>query len=103
MLSLTAVLSEHDVVGVLGRDITVLVVEIGRVSEQEAVARDTPVPAGDEAAAPTIDAWFEDSADGEPVRSIFVNSSGIDSFFLDPEKVITEWPGLDGRVLEDAR
>ena len=80
-----------------------LVVEIGRVSEQEAVARDTPVPAGDEAAAPTIDAWFEDSADGEPVRSIFVNSSGIDSFFLDPEKVITEWPGLDGRVLEDAR
>jgi hypothetical protein len=30
MLSLTAVLSEHDVVGVLGRDITVLVVEIGR-------------------------------------------------------------------------
>jgi chromosomal replication initiator protein len=80
-----------------------LVVEIGRVSEEEAVARHTPVPAGDEAAAPTIDAWFEDSVDGEPVRSMFINSSGIDSFFLDPEKVITEWPGLDGRVLEDAR
>lgn len=80
-----------------------LVVEIGRVSEEEAVARHTPVPDGDEAAAPTIDAWFEDSVDGEPVRSMFINSSGIDSFFLDPEKVITEWPGLDGRVVEDPR
>jgi chromosomal replication initiation ATPase DnaA len=80
-----------------------LVVEIGRVTEEEAIARHTPVPAGDEAAAPTLDAWFEDVVDGEPVRSVFINSSGIDSFFLDSEKVITEWPGLDGRVLEDPR
>jgi chromosomal replication initiation ATPase DnaA len=80
-----------------------LVVEIGRVSEQEAVARHTPVPDGDEAAAPTIDAWFEEEVDGETVRSAFINSSGIDSFFLDSEKVITEWPGLDGRVVEDPR
>ena len=80
-----------------------LVVEIGRVTEAEAVARHTPVPDGDEAAAPTIDAWFEDAVEGEPVRSAFINSSGIDSFFLDPEKVITEWPGLDGRVVEDPR
>ena len=35
-------------------------VEIGKVSEAEAVARHTPVPDGDEAAAPTIDNWFED-------------------------------------------
>jgi hypothetical protein len=80
-----------------------LVVEIGRVSEEEAVARHTPVPDGDEAAAPTIDAWFEDVVEPEPVRSAFMDSSGIDSFFLDPEKVVTEWPGLDGRVVEDPR
>ena len=80
-----------------------LVVEIGRVSEEEAVARHTPVPDGDEAASPTLDTWFEDVVDGEPVRSAFINSSGIDSFFLDSEKVITEWPGLDGRVVEDTR
>jgi chromosomal replication initiator protein len=82
-----------------------LVVEIGIVSEAEAVARHTPVPDGDEAAAPTIDAWFEDAIDPEtPPRTALVEaSSGIDSFFLDPEKVITEWPGLTGRVVEDPR
>ena len=80
-----------------------LVVEIGRVSEEEAVARHTPVPDGAEAAAPTIDAWFEDSVEGDPFRGVFMNSSGIDSFFLDPEKVVMEWPGLDGRVVEDPR
>lgn len=103
-----------------------LVVEIGRVSEAEAVARHTPVPDGAEAAAPTIDAWFDE---GEPdpaptgvldsYRSHYGpqrsgetsavhsqperHSSGIDSFFLDPEKVVMEWPGLDGRVVEDPR
>jgi chromosomal replication initiation ATPase DnaA len=80
-----------------------LVVEIGRVSEEEAVARHTPVPDGDEAASPTIDAWFEEAVDGDPRRRPFMDSSGIDSFFLDPEKVVTEWPGLDGRVVEDPR
>jgi hypothetical protein len=30
-------------------------------------------------------------------------SSAVDSFFLDPEKVVTDWPGLDGRVIEDPR
>jgi chromosomal replication initiation ATPase DnaA len=81
-----------------------LVVEIGPVSEEEAVARHTPVPEGDEAAAPTIDAWFEDVVvDTEPARSTFMDSSGLDSFFLDPEKVVMEWPGLDGRVVEDPR
>jgi hypothetical protein len=61
------------------------------------------VPDGDEAAAPTIDAWFEDVGDTPSARPAFVDSSGIDSFFLDPEKVVMEWPGLDGRVLEDPR
>jgi chromosomal replication initiation ATPase DnaA len=78
-----------------------LVVEIGRVSEAEAVARHTPVPDGAEAAAPTIDAWFDDGPD--TTRPAFMDSSGIDSYFLDPEKVVMEWPGLDGRVVEDPR
>ena len=80
-----------------------LVVEVGRVSEAEAQARHTPVPEGDEAAAPTIDAWFEDVVDADGGRSPFMDSSGIDSFFMDPEKVVMEWPGLDGRVVEDPR
>jgi len=80
-----------------------LVVEIGRVSEAEAVARHTPVPDGAEAAAPTIDAWFEDVVESDSARPAFMEGSEIDSFFLDPEKVVTEWPGLDGRVVEDPR
>jgi chromosomal replication initiator protein len=82
-----------------------LVVEIGIVTEAEAVARHTPVPDGAEAAAPTIDAWFDDVIDPDtPPRTALVEaSSGVDSFFLDPEKVITEWPGLTGRVVEDPR
>ncbi len=81
-----------------------LVVEIGLVSEAEAVARHTPVPDGAEAAAPTIDAWFEDVIEPDAARPTFMDpASGVDSFFLDPEKVVTEWPGLDGRVVEDLR
>lgn len=80
-----------------------LVVEIGRVSEAEAVARFTPVPDGAEAAAPTIDAWFEDIIEPDAPRTVFMDSPGVDSFFLDPEKVIMDWPGLDGRVVEDPR
>ena len=81
-----------------------LVVEIGKVSEAEAVARHTPVPDGDEAAAPTIDAWFEDAIEPDTPRRTFMDPvSATDSFFLDPEKVVTDWPGQDGRVLEDPR
>ena len=81
-----------------------LVVEIGKVSEAEAVARHTPVPDGDEAAAPTIDNWFEDVIETDQARPAFMDpASGVDSYFLDPEKVITEWPALDGRMVEDPR
>lgn len=85
-----------------------LVVEIGLVSDAEAVARHTPVPDGDEAAAPTIDAWFDESVDHSPngvhdhVPYIEPTAS-VDSFFLDPEKVVTEWLGMDGRIVEDPR
>ena len=82
---------------------TGLVVEIGRVSEAEAEARFTPVPDGAEAAAPTIDAWFEEVIEPDAPRTVFMDSSGVDAFFLDPEKVVMEWPGLDGRVVEDPR
>jgi chromosomal replication initiation ATPase DnaA len=81
-----------------------LVVEIGKVSEAEAVARHTPVPDGAEAAAPTIDNWFEDAIETEQAKPAFMDpASGVDSFFLDPEKVLTEWPALEGRVVEDPR
>lgn len=81
-----------------------LVVEIGRVSEEEAVARHTPVPDGAEAAAPTIDAWFDDVVEPAPARVPWPEaSSNLDAFFLDPEKVVTEWPSMDGRVVEDPR
>ena len=81
-----------------------LVVEIGRVSEEEAVARHTPVPDGAEAAAPTIDAWFDEGVEPDLGRLTFTDApSTIDSFFLDPEKVVADWPGLDGRVIEDPR
>jgi hypothetical protein len=78
---------------------------MGRVSEAEAVARHTPVPDGAEAAAPTIDAWFEEEAPGEVRGSTPYITPGaqVDSFFLDPEKVITEWPTLDGLLVEDPR
>lgn len=80
-----------------------LVVEMGRVSEAEAVARHTPVPDGAEAAAPTIDAWFEDAVEPEPRPVVVEPGVTVDSFFLDPEKVVTEWPSLEGRVVEDPR
>jgi chromosomal replication initiator protein len=83
---------------------TGLVAEIGIVTEAEAVARHTPVPDGAEAAAPTIDAWFDDVIEADEPRPALLDvSSGVDSFFLDPEKVVTEWPGLTGRVVEDPR
>jgi chromosomal replication initiator protein len=82
-----------------------LVVEMGRVSEAEAVARHTPVPDGAEAAAPTIDAWFEEASDEARASTPYITSTtaAVDSFFLDPEKVITEWPSLDGLLVEDPR
>ena len=82
-----------------------LVVELGPVPESERVARRTPVPDGAEAAAPTIDAWFEEAMEAESPNdsAVHVPAGAIDSFFLDPEKVLVDWPGVDGRVLEDLR
>lgn len=81
-----------------------LVVEMGRVSEAEVVARHTPVPDGAEAAAPTIDAWFEEAVEPAPDAAPFMEpTSAVDSFFLDSEKVITEWTAIEGRLVEEPR
>ena len=82
-----------------------LVVELGRVPEAERVARHTPVPDGAEAAAPTIDACFDEEP--APSSASFITPveplGGADTFFLDPEKCVVEWPGTEGRVIEDLR
>jgi hypothetical protein len=75
---------------------------MGRVPEAERVARHTPVPDGAEAAAPTIDAWFDEAAETAPAPA-HVPLGGVDSFFLDPEKCVIDWAGIDGRVSEDPR
>jgi chromosomal replication initiation ATPase DnaA len=83
-----------------------LVVQIGQVTESERVARYTPVPVGAEAAAPTIDAWFDEVIEVTPPGDLgqsLASLGGVDSHFLDPEKCITEWPGIEGRVSEEAR
>jgi chromosomal replication initiator protein len=81
------------------------VVELGGVPEAERVARHTPVPDGAEAAAPTIDAWFDEEAAPHPASFIMpVGPLGeTDTFFLDPEKCVTEWTGAEGRIIEDPR
>lgn len=81
-----------------------LVVEMGRVSEAEVVARHTPVPDGAEAAAPTIDAWFEEAVEPSADATPYIEpTAAVDSFFLDPEKVITEWTSIEGRLVEEPR
>ena len=90
-----------------------LVAHIGRVTEAERIARHTPVPPGDEAASPTIDVPFPTPAEG--IERLVVPQGGValnlvrttpgiaDTFFLDPEKVVTDWPDVDGRVIEEPR
>jgi chromosomal replication initiator protein len=90
-----------------------LVAHLGRVTEAERIARHTPVPPGDEAAAPTIDTPFLTPAEGLDrltaasggmVLDLVRATPGIaDTFFLDPEKVVTDWPDADGRAIEEPR
>lgn len=84
-----------------------LVAEIAAPPMLDRLGRHTPVPDGDEAAAPTIDAAPDPAIRPEPaetdasVAERTVASGALDSFFLDPEKVIAEWPEVTGRVIED--
>ncbi len=86
-----------------------LVAEMGPEQADERFGRDTPVPVGDEAAAPTIDVLL-DRTPTPPVGLEAVDFDAlarephaVDSFFLDAEKVVLDWPGIDGRVVEELR
>lgn len=86
-----------------------LVAELGMVSGSDRWGRETPVHEGDEAAAPNIDAVID--AAFTPVSileqvdfdELARTSAPLDSFFFDTEKVVSDWPNIDGRVLEELR
>lgn len=84
-----------------------LVAELGVVDGVDRWGRSTPVPEGDEAAAPTIDAVLDETlapdegrVDFEPLARA---PQPLDSFFFDAEKVVADWPGIEGRVMEEWR
>lgn len=83
-----------------------LVVEISAPPAVDRLGRLTPVPDGDEAAAPTIDVPESvpllepmDFSSDTPIATPAAGS--IDTFFLDPEKVIADWSDASGRIIED--
>jgi chromosomal replication initiation ATPase DnaA len=81
-----------------------LVVHVGAPPIVDRAGRDTPVPEGDEAAAPTIDGRIEEPTghDAEAgVEAIATSRLALDPFFLDSEKMIVDWPEPDGRLLEE--
>ena len=86
-----------------------LVAEMGIVSGHDRWGRHTPVHEGDEAAAPTIDAVID--AAFTPVSileqvdfdALARTTAPLDSFFFDTEKIVSDWPAIDGRVMEEWR
>lgn len=81
-----------------------LVMEMTAPPLVDRTGRLTPVPKGDEAAAPNIDASLphhDPAEDTVPVDAVPGGSDARDAFFLDPEKVIAEWPDVTGRIIED--
>jgi hypothetical protein len=78
-----------------------LVAEIAAPPMVDRNGRDTPVPDGAEAAAPTIDGGGLRPDPVEPEQPVASVTGRVDRSFLDPEKVITDWPDVAGRVLED--
>lgn len=99
-----------------------LVAELGVVEGVDRWGRTTPVHAGDEAAAPTIDADLDEAlagvlgdetaddagptaAAGDHVdfAALARLPQALDSFFFDAEKVVADWPGVDGRIIEELR
>jgi chromosomal replication initiator protein len=86
-----------------------LVAEMALAEGIDRWGRHTPVPEGDEAAAPNIDAAVDEALD-----PVFEETSGeypvltaerhaLDGFFFDAEKVVADWPDVDGRVIEELR
>jgi chromosomal replication initiator protein len=104
-----------------------LVVQMGHADAAVREARQTPVPAGDEAAAPPIDLVLEGGRVPTPTGYTTPNEDpggdgsagaassgarlstrvspphGVDMTLLDPEKIVFEWPHIDGRVVEELR
>lgn len=83
-----------------------LVAEMGLVELVDRWGRHTPVPEGDEAAAPTIDAVVDEALGSFASEAADVVPAGretLDSYFFDAEKIVGEWPGIDGRLLEELR
>lgn len=83
--------------------------DVGVVDGVDRWGRTTPVPVGDEAAAPTIDAVVDAALAPAPedalvdFDSLARASQSLDSFFFDAEKVVAEWPTVEGRVVEEWR
>lgn len=77
------------------------------------IGRFTPVPEGDEAAAPNIDLdprhtppapqlAIEPEAPAVPdVQLVTAGRRALDSFFFDSEKVVADWPDATGRAIEE--
>jgi hypothetical protein len=79
-------------------------VEVGRMvhlvaaTPNERTGRQTPVPAGDEAAAPNIDRVT-------PVHQVAVAAAPTHPALvaLDAEKLVLDWPDAAGRLVEELR
>lgn len=81
-----------------------LVMEMTAPPRVDRTGRLTPVPDGDEAAAPNIDVplpQYEPAEGLAPQEAATAAPDSLDTHFLDPEKVIAEWPEVSGRVIED--
>lgn len=86
-------------------------VHIAAPTPSDRLGRFTPVPEGDEAAAPNIDLSPDVDASlaepeapfaGEPNVNVVMNQRrALDSFFFDSEKIIAEWPDVAGRLVEE--
>ncbi|MEO6444697.1 MAG: DnaA/Hda family protein [Gemmatimonadaceae bacterium] len=84
-----------------------LVAALDRAPGIDRFGRSTPVPDGAEAAAPTIDVILDETLATTEADAACEQATRapppLDSFFLDEEKVIADWAGIEGRVLEDLR
>lgn len=90
-----------------------LVVEVGIVAGVDRWGRGTPVPEGDEAAAPTIDAVLDEALAADPALApdegdgnfvpLDQAPPALDSWFFDAEKVVAEWTGVEGLIVEELR
>ena len=83
-----------------------LVVEMAAPPEADRIGRYTPVPHGDEAAAPNIDVPAgTPGADFIDLTGTLAGSDGTPdgsaAFTADPEKVVADWPEVTGRLIED--